>query len=58
MPDQVKDIDKLFEEGHQIDQALRQGVQEELARQRQLGRAVVTWRDGKVIKVLPQEPLK
>lgn len=56
MTDQVKDIDKLFKDGHQIDLALRQGVREALQRQRQLGRAVIIWRDGKVVKVPPQEP--
>lgn len=48
-------MDRMFADGHEIDQALRDGVQEALWRHKQLGQRVVGTVDGKLIWLSPEE---
>lgn len=50
-----KTINEIFEEGTLIDDALKKGVQEALLRHKQLGNPVVTWRNGKIVWLKPEE---
>ena len=50
-----KTIDEIFEEGTLIDEALKKGVQEALLRHKQLGNPVVTWRNGEIVWLKPEE---
>jgi len=49
------DIDKVFEEGTPIDEALRSAVLHALWRHKRLGNPVAEWRDGKVVWVQPED---
>ena len=51
----TKDVAKIFAEGTAIDWALRKAVREALLRHKKLGQSVVVWRDGKVVRVPPEE---
>ncbi|WP_181919485.1 hypothetical protein [Alkalilimnicola ehrlichii] len=53
MADKKKDVAKLFKDGREIDEAMRQAVREAVRTHHLLGRSVVTWRDGKVVRVPP-----
>jgi hypothetical protein len=53
--DDAHDIVKMFEEGTEIDEALRQAVREEMIRKKKLGLSVVDYRDGKVVWIPPEE---
>jgi len=51
-----KDVDRIFvEEGHLIDEALKQGVRDAVLRHKEAGLPVVIYRDGKAARVMPQE---
>ncbi|MEW6251257.1 MAG: hypothetical protein AB1716_11460, partial [Planctomycetota bacterium] len=51
-----KNISKIFrEEGHLIDEALRQAVRAALRRHKLLGESIVIWKDGRVVWVPPEE---
>jgi len=49
------DIDKVFEEGTPIDEALRSAVLHALWRHKRLGNPVAEWRDGKVVWIQPED---
>ncbi|MEW6327239.1 MAG: hypothetical protein AB1487_06555 [Thermodesulfobacteriota bacterium] len=50
-----KSIDEIFAEGTLIDKALREGVQEALIIHKKLGNPIVAWRDGKIVRIRPEE---
>jgi hypothetical protein len=51
-----KDVSRIFaEEGHLIDEALRQGVREAMLRHKKDGLPVVIYRDGRAVWVMPEE---
>ncbi len=49
------DINKILEEGTLIDEALTSAVREAVERKRRLGQHVIIWRDGKVVRLPPEE---
>lgn len=49
------DIDELFRDGRAIDEALRQAVRKALLRHKQMGLPVVSWENGKVVWIPPEE---
>lgn len=52
----VKDVSRIFaEEGHLIDEALRQGVHEAMLRHKKDGLPVVIYRNGRAAWVTPEE---
>jgi hypothetical protein len=44
-------IDRLFDQGWPIDQAIRKGVVEALREHLRAGRSIVVWRDGRVVEL-------
>ena len=51
-----KDVHRIFvEDGHVIDEALKQGVREAMLRHKQDGLPVVIYRDGKSMSVRPED---
>jgi len=50
-----KDIAQLFEEGTEIDRALRLGVRDALIMHKKLGFPIVVWQDGQIVWVPPEE---
>lgn len=54
--EKVRDsISEIFEDKEKISQALAKGVHEALLRHKQAGNPVVTWRDGKIVWLKPEE---
>lgn len=53
--EETKDIDRIFEEGTSIDEALGQAVREALRVHRQAGNPVVIYRDGRTVWVSVEE---
>ncbi len=51
----LKDIDRIFAEGKEIDEAVKQAVRDAVRRHKQAGNPVVTWRDGKIVILKPDE---
>jgi nicotinamidase-related amidase len=50
-----KDIDEIFAEGVEVDQAVQEAFRDAVRRHRLEGRKMVIWRDGKVCHVSPEE---
>ena len=51
-----KDISRIFvEDGHLIDQALKQGVRDAMLRHKRDGLPVVIYRDGQTLWVKPED---
>jgi hypothetical protein len=50
-----KDIDRIFAEGKEIDEAVKKGVRDAVLRHKKAGNPVVTWRDGKIVILKPEE---
>ena len=55
--EKTKDIEKIFEEGTAIDEALDKAVREALRVHRRAGNPVVIYRDGKTVWI-PVEEIK
>ncbi len=54
--EKVRDnISEIFEDKEKISQALAKGVHEALIRHKQAGNPVVTWRDGRIVWLKPEE---
>ena len=54
--DSAKDVHRIFvEEGHLIDEALKQGVRDAMLRHKRDGLPVVIERDGKIAWVNPED---
>ena len=49
------DIDRIFEEGRLIDQALVESVKQALLMHKRAGNPVAEWRDGKVVLIQPED---
>lgn len=51
-----KDVNRVFvEDGHLIDEALKQGVRDAMLRHKAAGLPVVIYRDGKAVWVKPED---
>lgn len=51
-----KDVNRIFaQDGHLIDEALKQGVRDAMRRNKDAGLPVVIYRDGKTVWVMPQD---
>ena len=50
-----KDIDRIFVEGKEIDEAMKRAVREAILRHKRAGNPVVTWKDGKIVWLQPEE---
>ena len=48
-------IHELFEDGREIDEALRRAVKAALLRHKKLGNPIAVWRDGEVVEIPPEE---
>ena len=49
------DIDRLFEEGTEIDKAIEEAVRQAILRHKKLGESIVICRDGKILELGPDE---
>jgi hypothetical protein len=49
------DIEVLFREGTPIDKALKQAVREAMIRHKKEGNSVVSWQDGKIVRIKPED---
>lgn len=49
------DIDKLFEEGRAIDEAMKRAVREAVLEHKKAGNPIAAWRDGKVVWIPAEE---
>ncbi|MGH7362001.1 MAG: hypothetical protein ACREJI_10370 [Candidatus Methylomirabilales bacterium] len=54
-PNKTKDIGRIFAEGTLIDAALAEAAREALRRHKRAGHPIVVWRDGKVVRVPPED---
>ena len=50
-----KTIDELFRDGKEIDEAMKQAVQEALRQHKKAGNPVAAWRDGKTVWIQPED---
>ena len=55
MSEQKSRIDELFEDGHAIDEALREAARDARRLHKALGHPMVTWKNGEVVWVPPEE---
>jgi hypothetical protein len=49
------DIGALFEEGSEIDAALREAVRHAVLRHKRMGNPIAVWRDSHVVWIPPEE---
>ncbi len=49
------DIEVLFREGTPIDKALKQAVREAMIRHKKEGNSVISWQDGKIVRIKPED---
>jgi hypothetical protein len=55
-PEAQKDVNRIFvENGHLIDEALKQGVRDAMLRHKEAGLPVVIYRDGNAVWVMPED---
>jgi isoaspartyl peptidase/L-asparaginase-like protein (Ntn-hydrolase superfamily) len=50
-----KDIDKIFVEGTEIDEAVKKAVKEAVSRHKQAGNPIVVMKDGQMVLLKPEE---
>ncbi|GBD96959.1 MAG TPA: hypothetical protein ENG83_04765 [Nitrospirae bacterium] len=55
MSDAKKNIDEFFNTGTEIDEALQQGVKEALLQHKKAGNPIVSWENGKIIWIQPED---
>lgn len=48
------DIDRIFEDGRLIDEAIKESVHKALMEHKRAGNPIATWKDGKVVLVQPE----
>ena len=48
-------LDELFEDGHVIDNALREAARDARRLHKALGNPMTTWKDGQVVWVQPED---
>ena len=49
------DIDRIFEDGRLIDQALVESVKQALLEHKRAGNPIAEWRDGQVVLIQPED---
>ncbi len=49
------DITALFEDGREIEAAIKKGAQQAVRIHKALGHEVATWQDGKVVWIQPED---
>ena len=54
-PDTSVDIDAAFEQGTPIDEAMNEAVRETVLRHRQADVPLVTWREGRIAEISPED---
>lgn len=57
MSETKKDIDQIFVEGKEIDNALQKAVQQALLEHKKAGNPVASWHDGKIVWIQPEDIL-
>ncbi len=57
MSETKKNIDNLFSNGNEIDKALKEAVKKALLQHKKEGNPVVSWKDGKVVWIQPEDIL-
>lgn len=55
MSNTKRNIDEFFSNGSEIDEALQQAVKEALLKHKKAGNPVVSWKDGKIIWIQPED---
>jgi len=50
-----KDIDEIFSNGKEIDEALQKGVKEALRLHKMAGNPIVSWEGGKIVWIQPED---
>lgn len=56
MPDNArKSVDEIFEEGVEIDKALKRGVRKALILHKKLGFPIVVEKNGKIVWIKPED---
>ena len=50
-----KDIQKIFQEGTLIDEAMNAAVRDAVQLHKEKGLPMVVWRDGKIVWITPEE---
>ena len=55
MSNQVPTVKELFEDGRAIDNALREAARDARGLHKALGNPMVTWKDGRVVWVQPED---
>lgn len=48
------DIDRIFEDGRLIDEAIKESVRKALLEHKRAGNPIATWKDGRVVLVQPE----
>ena len=49
------DISALFQDGREMDRAMRRAVREALRHHKRMGNPVADWQDGKVVWIQPED---
>ncbi len=55
MSETKKNIDDLFRNGKEIDEALKKAVREALLQHKKAGNPVASWEDGKIVWIQPED---
>jgi len=55
MSETSKNIDDFFSNGKEIDEALQGAVREALYQHKKAGNPVVSWQDGKIVWIQPED---
>ncbi len=55
MSETKKNIDEFFSNGNEIDEALQEAVKKALLQHKKAGNPVVSWKDGKIVWIQPED---
>ncbi len=55
MSETKKNIDEFFSNGNEIDEALQKAVKKALLQHKKAGNPVVSWKDGKIVWIQPED---
>ncbi len=55
MSETKKNIDDIFSNGKEIDEALQKAVREALLQHKKAGNPVVSWEEGKIVWIQPED---
>ncbi len=50
-----KNIDEYFHNGREIDEAMQEAVKKALLQHKKAGNPVVSWEDGKIVWIQPED---